>query len=314
LAERNVLANAVSIAEYLELGPGERAIQSLPMYYSYGLSVLNSHLVSGGTVVLTSDSFIRPEFWKVVDHHSCTSFAGIPYMYETLHRLRFDPARHSSLRTLTQAGGGLKPDLISHFHGLTTKVGMRFVVMYGQTEATARISYVPPGRLGEKIGTIGIAIPGGHLSLREIPGESMCEMIYRGPNVMMGYAECQADLALGDELKGELPTGDLAVQDGDGYFRLVGRLNRFAKLFGRRISLEDVERSLENTFKVPVAVVEGDNLLRIFMEGLVLAKPEEVVHAVCEQLAVPPKAIEIRNVEQLPRTGNGKKNYSALKP
>jgi acyl-CoA synthetase (AMP-forming)/AMP-acid ligase II len=241
LREANLSANAVSIAQYLDLGPGERAIQSLPMYYSYGLSVLNSHLVAGGTVILTSLSFILAEFWAIVDGEHCTSFAGIPYMYETLHRLRFDPAGHPSLRTLTQAGGGLGKALISHFHESARKAGARLVVMYGQTEATARISFVPPERLAEKIGSIGIAIPGGRLTLRDVPGmETGREMIYAGPNVMMGYAECAEHLLLGDVLGGVLETGDLAVQDEDGFFHLVGRLNRFAKLFGRRISLEDV--------------------------------------------------------------------------
>ena len=137
--------------------PSERAVQSLPMYYSYGLSVLNSHLVAGGTVVLTPHSFMRPEFWRDVDEQRATSFAGVPYMYETLHRLRFDPARHPSLRTLTQAGGALRRELVAHFHDRCVAAGARLVVMYGQTEATARISYVPPERLAEKAGSIGAA-------------------------------------------------------------------------------------------------------------------------------------------------------------
>jgi long-chain acyl-CoA synthetase len=315
LTRSNLVANATSIATYLELDPGERAIQSLPMFYSYGLSVLNSHLVSGGSVVLTPESFLRPAFWQTFDSQECTSFAGIPYMYETLHRLRFDPAAHPSLRTLTQAGGGLKPELISHFHDQCRTCGKRLVVMYGQTEATARISYVPPGRLGEKIGSIGIAIPGGSLNLRPIPGmEPSCEMIYRGPNVMMGYAESRADLALGDVLHGELATRDLAVQDEDGYFRLVGRLSRFAKLFGRRISLEEVERNLEREFQAPAAVVEGENRICVFMEGPDGGTGDRIAGHLAQFLGVPPKAIDARIVPSLPRTGNGKKNYSALLP
>ncbi len=313
LKEANVRANAVSIAEYLELGPGERAIQSLPMYYSYGLSVLNSHLVSGGTLVLTTHSFIRPEFWAVFDREGCTSFAGIPFMYEMLHRLKFDPARHPSLRTLTQAGGGLGKAHILHFHELAANAGKRLVVMYGQTEATARISYVPPGRLAEKIGSIGIPIPGGKLTLRPVPGvEEGQEMVYEGPNVMMGYAECADDLRQGDVLKGVLPTGDLAVADEDGFFRLVGRLNRFAKLFGKRVSLDDVERSLEAEFKVSAAVKEGHDLLDVFLEAKGIDDPHAPCAFVAKRLGVPPKAVVVHLVDALPRTNNGKKNYSAL--
>jgi len=115
LAERSLDSNARRIGEYLGLGPDERAIQSLPIYYSYGLSVLNSHLLAGASVILTPHSFMRPEFWRDVDEQQATSFAGVPYMYETLHRLRFDPARHPSLRTFTQAGGALRRDLVEHF-------------------------------------------------------------------------------------------------------------------------------------------------------------------------------------------------------
>ena len=181
------------------------------MHYSYGLSVLNSHLVAGGTVVLTPHSFMRPEFWRDADQERATSFAGVPYMYETLHRLRFDPARHPTLRTFTQAGGALRRDLIAHFHGRVTEAGARLVVMYGQTEATARISYVPPERLGEKIGSIGIPIPGGTLRLERVEGleTGASELVYEGENVMLGYAESLADLGLGDVQQGVLRTGDL---------------------------------------------------------------------------------------------------------
>ena len=313
LKEGNLRSNATAIAEYLNLGPGERAIQSLPLYYSYGLSVLNSHLVSGGTVVLTPHSFLRPEFWGVVDCERCTSFAGIPYMYEVLHRLRFNPAKHPSLKVLTQAGGGLVRELIAHFHEQATQAGKQFVVMYGQTEATARISYVPPEKLDTKIGSIGIPIPMGTLSLREAPGmEDSRELVYEGPNVMMGYAESSEDLALGDVQKGMLTTGDLAIKDEDGYFWIVGRLNRFAKLFGRRISLEDIERRLEVEFKIPVAVLEGKNELRVFLEAQGGHVSEAIVGFLSRTMNVPPNAIQTCQMEALPRTGNGKKNYSAL--
>ena len=314
LTARNLESNAGAIAEYLELGPGERAIQSLPMHYSYGLSVLNSHLVAGGSVVLTPHSFMRPEFWRDVDEQRATSFAGVPYMYETLHRLRFDPVSHPTLRTLTQAGGALRRDLIAHFHTRATQAGARFVVMYGQTEATARISYVPPERLGKKVGTIGVPIPGGRLWLEPLDGEegSPAQLVYEGENVMMGYADAPADLGLGDVLHGLLRTGDLATVDGDGYFTLVGRLKRFTKLFGRRVSLEDVERELESTFPVrAMAIDAGERLgVHVAMDGSV--SDTDLVAHLARFLAVPPSAIMIRRVTQLPLTATGKKDYKAV--
>lgn len=314
LSARNLAANAKAIAAYLELNPEERALQSLPMHYSYGLSVLNSHLVAGGSVVLTPHSFMRPEFWAHADQERATSFAGVPYMYETLHRLRFDPVRHPSLRTFTQAGGGLRRELIAHFHDRTTRAGARLVVMYGQTEATARISYVPPGRLGEKIGSIGIAIPGGRLRLEplEHAGALAAELIYEGENVMMGYADRPEDLALGDVQHGVLRTGDLATVDADGYFTLAGRLKRFAKLFGRRVSLEDVERELESAFPIRAMATDASERLQVhFVTDDAVLEDAMIAH-LARFLAVPPGAIEVRRLAELPLTASGKKDYRAM--
>ena len=313
LAARNLEANARAIAAYLELGPGERAIQSLPIYYSYGLSVLHSHLLAGGAVVLTPHSFMRPEFWRDVDAHQATSFAGVPYMYETLHRLRFDPARYGSLRTLTQAGGALRHELIDHFRERCVKAGARLVVMYGQTEATARISYVPPDRLAAKVGSIGVPIPGGRLRLEPVEGldSAATELVYDGPNVMLGYAESPADLALGDVLHGSLRTGDLGTVDGDGYFKVVGRLKRFAKLFGRRVSLEDVEREAEAAFPVHAIATEAGERLRLCVAAGADVTDEALVAHLARFLAVPPSAIAVRRMAELPLTSTGKKDYKA---
>jgi acyl-CoA synthetase (AMP-forming)/AMP-acid ligase II len=313
LAARNLESNARAITEYLELGPGERAVQSLPMHYSYGLSVLNSHLVAGGTVVLTPHSFMRPEFWRDADEQRATSFAGVPYMYETLHRLRFDPGRHPALRTLTQAGGALRRDLIVHFHSRATQAGARLVVMYGQTEATARISYVPPERLSEKVGAIGVPIPGGRLRLEPLDGGEgqAAQLVYQGGNVMLGYAETPADLGLGDVQQGELRTGDLATVDDEGYFTVVGRLKRFAKLFGRRVSLEDVERELESAFPVRAIATDAGERLAVHVAADGAVRDDTLVAHLARFLAVPPAAIAVRRVDELPLTTTGKKDYKA---
>jgi len=313
LTRRNLESNARSIARYLGLGPRERAIESLAMQYSYGLSVLNSHLAAGGSVVLTAHSFLRPEFWRAVDDERCTSFAGVPYVYETLHRLRFDPRRHPSLRTLTQAGGALRRDLIAHFQQLTEGAGARFFVMYGQTEATARISYVPPEMLPRKIGSIGIPIPDCRLRLAPVEDAAgLLELVCEGPNVMMGYADSPADLALGDILGGVLRTGDLGGVDDDGFFSVVGRLKRFAKLFGRRVSLEDVERDLEAAFPVRVAALDGGDRIVVHAEQEDPVHSEDLVRHVAKLLGVPPGAVVVRLVQVLPRTSTGKKDYRAL--
>ena len=313
LAARMLESNARRITEYLDLGPGERAVQSLPIYYSYGLSVLNSHLVAGASVVLTPHSFMRPEFWRDADEARATSFAGVPYMYETLHRLRFEPGRHPSFRTFTQAGGALRRDLVAHFHDRTTQSGARLVVMYGQTEATARISYVPPDRLREKIGTIGVPIPGGRLRLESLDGgDGVMELVYEGENVMLGYAETAADLALGDVQRGVLRTGDLGTVDAEGYFTVVGRLKRFAKLFGRRVSLEDVERELESAFPVRTIATDAGERLGVSVAADGEVRDDAIVAYLAKFLAVPPSAIVVRRLAALPLTSTGKKDYKAV--
>ena len=312
LSRENLSANARSIARYLELGPGERSIQSLPMQYSYGLSLVNSHLQTGATVVLTRHSFMRPEFWSCFDAAGCTSFAGVPYMYETLHRLRFDPGEHPSLRTLTQAGGALRRDLIQDFHERARAADARLFVMYGQTEATARISYVPPEQLGHKLGSIGIPIPDGKLTLSPLAQSDQQELVYSGPNVMLGYAESAADLAKGDDLGGTLRTGDLARVDDDGFFFLTGRLKRFAKLYGRRVSLEDLEQEVERSFPVEAAAVEDEGRVRIHVATREAIEPRQIVRHVAKHVGVPPQSIEVAEVPEIPRTQSGKKDFGAL--
>ncbi|HWR53681.1 MAG TPA: AMP-binding protein [Bryobacteraceae bacterium] len=312
LTLRNVLSNARSIIAYLGLEPGERSIQGLPMHYSYGLSLINSHLLCGGTVVLTPHSFITPEFWSDFDRTRSTSFAGVPYMYDALNRVRFDPAAHPSLRTMTQAGGGLRRDLIASYEQSAAAAGIRFFVMYGQTEATARIAYVPPERLRQKVGSIGIPVPGGHMQMAPVEDFDSCELVYSGPNVMMGYAESAPDLARGDEMNGVLHTGDLVQCDAEGFFYIVGRLNRFAKLFGRRFSLSDIENELETTFRIRTAVIDDSQRLRIFVEEGGIIDLASLSGHVARSLRVPPKFISVDTIPTIPLTSTGKKDYRAL--
>ena len=314
LSEANLNANAESIATYLGIRRDDRSIQSLPMQYSYGLSLVNSHLWAGGMVVFSPHSFIRPEFWSDFDGRRCTSFAGVPYIYQTLHRLRFDAARHPTLHTLTQAGGALRPDLIQHYHEMALRGGQRFFVMYGQTEATARISYVPPDRLDEKLGAIGVPIPGGSMRLEPLPNgrPSHEQLVYEGPNVMLGYARSRQDLMLGDRLGGVLRTGDLAQVDEDGFFRLCGRLKRIAKLYGRRLSLADVEHEVEHEFHVSAAVVEGENQIIVFVERAAMLRRTVIRQHLAKSLAVPPAAVKVEGVDTIPLTTSGKKDYTAL--
>jgi acyl-CoA synthetase (AMP-forming)/AMP-acid ligase II len=317
LSYKNIIANACSIAEYLSLNSSERAVTSLPMSYSYGLSVINSHIIADGSLVLTEQSFIFRDFWNMFNRHQCTSFAGVPYSYQLLKKTRFEKIALPSLKTLTQAGGRLDIELTKYFHSLASSRGIKFYVMYGQTEATARISFVPPEMLPQKPGSIGIAIPGGELNIcsdgQLIPEPGITgELVYKGPNVMMGYAECREDLSHGDELNGTLYTGDLGYKDADGFSYVTGRLKRFIKIFGLRINTDEVEKVLREKFHTEAACCGSDDKLCILITNLNSLPPEDIRKEVASWFGINPNVLFIQKAEKIPLTGSGKIDYKAI--
>jgi acyl-CoA synthetase (AMP-forming)/AMP-acid ligase II len=311
LRRESVEQNAHSIAIGLDIGPDERPIASLPLHYSYGLSVLNSHLLRGACVVLTDQALTAQEFWKVFRQHGCTSMAGVPFSYQILRRLDLEKLDLPSLRTLTQAGGRLDPPLVAYFSEIMRRRGGRFFVMYGQTEATARMTILPSERLPEKLGSVGRAIAGGRLEIEgAADGGGTGEVVYRGPNVMMGYAESSADLARGDELMGVLRTGDLGTLDPEGFLTIVGRSKRIAKVYGLRINLDEIEADLRQNG--PTAVVGGADQLIIFCEHGDETRYAEYRRALAERLRIHHQAFVFRHVDSLPRNANGKIDYPSL--
>lgn len=270
LSARNILSNATAISAYLNIDSNERALASLPIHYSYGLSVLHTHLLAGATLMLTQKSVVQAEFWKSAQEYGGTSFAGVPYTYSLLDRIGFQTFTLPRLKTMTQAGGALARELVLKFHQLMLERGGRFFVMYGQTEATARMAYLPPERLPEKVGAIGKPIPGCLLKIFDgakpitVPyqaGEIVCE----GPNVMLGYASRAEDLSEGDQLKGVLRTGDLGYFDEEGLFTLTGRSKRISKVYGYRINLDEIEALLRPLGAV--AVTSDDQQIFLHIEG-----------------------------------------------
>lgn len=306
LSAGNLQANADSIRQYLGLTPAERAPTTLPLSYSYGLSVVHSHLAAGAALVLGEFPVVQKETWTALARHGATSFAGVPLLYQLLRRLRFDPHAHPALRTCTQAGGRLDADTKRWFLDATHGTAARFFVMYGQTEATARISYVPPENLREHLDSIGRAIPGGELTL----DPATRELIYRGPNVMLGYARSRADLAAGDTQHGTLRTGDLGRVDANGFFYVDGRLTRFLKLAGLRVSLDELERHLEAKLGSPVACGGADEALLVHTEAA--APAGQIQTLLQETFGLAPSLVTVRAGAPLARLASGKIDYAAL--
>jgi long-chain acyl-CoA synthetase len=315
LTYRNLESNALSIIEYLKIDQKERPITALPMSYSFGISIINSHLLSGASILLTNRSLMERDFWSFLKEKKATSLSGVPYTFEMLKRLRFFRMDLPHLKTLTQAGGKLHDELNLEFSRYSHEAGKDFYVMYGQTEATARMSYLPPAFNIEKCGSMGIAIPGGEFSIvaddkKEIQeSDKIGELVYKGENVSMGYALNTTDLSKIDENKGVLFTGDIAKRDADGFYYIVGRMKRFVKLFGNRINLDEIER-LVKTQTTDCACVGNDKKLSVFITDEKIKN--DIAEFVADKTRIHFSAFEIIWIEKIPKNDSGKTIYSNL--
>jgi acyl-coenzyme A synthetase/AMP-(fatty) acid ligase len=316
LCYENILANAESIAKYLQITNNERPVTSLPMSYSYGLSVLNSHLIKGATILLTDKSIAQKDYWNFVKEQKATSMAGVPYTYEMLKRLRFFRMDLPHLKTLTQAGGKLSPDLVKEFVDYAIQTDRKFFVMYGQTEATARMSYLPFHKAAEKYSSMGVAIPGGKFSLINEKGieievaDSDGELIYTGKNVSLGYAECLEDLSKGDENLGVLHTCDIARRDNDGYYYITGRMKRFIKIYGNRLNL-DASEQIVKTITPDCACVGRDDKMIVYITDQSLCTM--VRDLLVNMTGINNLAFDVRAIQEIPKNDSGKVQYAKLK-
>jgi long-chain acyl-CoA synthetase len=314
LSEKNIISNTNAISEYLNITESDRTITTLPMNYTYGLSILNTHLSNGASIILTNSSIISKDFWNLFQQFNANNFGGVPYTYEMLKKLNFKKLNLSSLKYLTQAGGKLSKNLILEFSEICKENGIDFFVMYGQTEATARMSYLPPNNLANKVGSIGISIPGGEFSLLDDKGieikeiNKVGELIYKGENVFMGYALTSHDLEMNAPSE-VLHTGDLALRDEDNYYYIVGRKNRFSKIFGNRINLDEIEEIIEN-IGIKCACTGDDEAITIHLEKEI--DTNQLLNQILEYVNIHRTAFKFNIVNEIPRNSSGKVLYSKL--
>ncbi len=312
----NLFENATAISEYLELDDTERPITTLPMNYVYGLSIINSHLLVGATILLTDKGLMQKEFWNFFKEAEATSFGGVPYTYEMLDKLRFYRMQLPSLRTMTQAGGKITPELHEKFARYAQEQGKKFYVMYGAAEATSRMGYLPPEKSVQKKGSMGIPIPGGKFRLVDTDGKEISEpfvtgeLVYEGKNVTLGYAECGEDLIKGDERHGVLETGDMAQFDEDGYYYIVGRKKRFLKIYGNRVNLDEIDRMIKGEFEIEVASSGVDDHMYIFVTDEKFAEP--VRDFVVLKTKLNQVAFKVIVIEEIPKNESGKTLYKEL--
>jgi acyl-CoA synthetase (AMP-forming)/AMP-acid ligase II len=323
LSGQNLQSNAEAIASYLDIRADDRAAMTLPMSYCYGLSVINSHLTRGASLFLTDHSVADARFWRLFRRRRCTSFAGVPYTFDLLDRVGFAGLRLPHLRHVTQAGGRLAPDRVTAYAALGRRAGWRFFVMYGQTEATARMAYLPPDLAESHPDAIGRPIPGGSIRLEPGPEAAEAaraddaepdsgEIVYSGPNVMLGYADGPADLALGRTVD-ELHTGDLARRGADGLLRIVGRRSRFAKIAGLRVDPQRVEDLLA-AHRIAACCAGGDDeLIVAVIRGAEPVEEATVRRLVADGFGLPPRSVRVHEVADVPRLPNGKPDHEAIR-
>ena len=305
---RNIEANADNVRRLFELDGTERAMAILPMHYTMGLSVIASHLFAGATLLLSGRSLLDKGFWSLLKE--ATSFTGVPYSYEILMKMRFTRMDLPNLRIITQGGGKLTEGMFQTLAQYAKDKGKQFIATYGQSECTARMAYLPAELAVTKTCSIGIAEPGGQLSIVDadgnetFEGEATGEMVYRGENVTLGYATCLDDLLKGDENHGIMHTGDLAHRDADGCYFIVGRLKRFLKIFGLRIGLDEVENLIKSEYKID-CYCKGDdkNLIVLVTTPSVV---EQLPAFIEEKTHLFHKNIEVQLVDAILRNEAGK--------
>lgn len=304
----NIEANADNVRRMFEMDGTEKAMAILPMHYTMGLSVIASHLLAGATLLLSGRSLLDRGFWTMLKE--ATSFTGVPYSYELLMKMRFTRMDLPNLRIITQGGGKLTEEMFRALAQYAHDKDKKFIATFGQSECTARMAYLPAELAMEKTCSIGMAEPGGQLSIvdengvESFEGEATGEMVYRGENVTLGYANSKEDLLKGDENHGVMHTGDLARRDADGCYFIVGRLKRFLKIFGLRIGLDEVENLIKSEYGIDCYCKGNDEKLIVL-----ITKPELVDSLpgfIEEKTHLFHKNIEIQLVDAILRNEAGK--------
>lgn len=305
---RNIEANADNVRRLFKLDGTEKAMAILPMHYTMGLSVIASHLLAGATLLLSGRSLLDKGFWAMLKE--ATSFTGVPYSYEILTKMRFTRMDLPNLKVITQGGGKLTEAMWNTLAQYAKDKGKQFIATYGQSECTARMAYLPAEMALDKVCSIGIAEPGGQLSIIDdngnetFEGEAQGEMVYRGENVTLGYATCREDLLKGDENHGIMHTGDLARRDADGCYYIIGRLKRFLKIFGLRIGLDEVERMIKAEYKTDCYCKGNDEKLIVLV---IDSKLVDILPAFIEEKThLFHQKIEIQVVNEILRNEAGK--------
>lgn len=335
LSEDNLNHNARAIVDALGISSEDRGLACLPLFYAFGLSVLNSHLEAGATTVLTGLSPVQAGFWGLMGRHEVTSVPAMPYSFQMFKRVGMLDMKLPHLRYVCQAGGPVSEHTVDEFHRFLEATGKQLMLMYGQTEATARMSVLPSAEVTAHGASVGYALNDGSFRIDSPDGNGVGQIMYSGPNVMLGYAESRDDVGV-RSLDGELATGDLGHVNDGGRLTVTGRMSRAAKVFGHRVDLDDVERILG--LDAESAAVAGDQRIHVFVadpdltpapwqerspflsrrhraakDDSATARARKVVAELERRLEVPPRTVVVTPLSKLPMTPSGKVDYASLR-
>ena len=312
---KNTKCNIDQVSDSLNIGDQDRAITTMPLNYTYGLSIVNSHLHNGSSIILNNHSLVDRNFWKLLENKEATNFGGVPFIYEILNKIDFKKKITKNLKYVTQAGGKLSIKLSEKFVHTCKEKNLKFIIMYGQTEASSRMSFLPWKFAEMKIGSIGKPVKNGKFSLVDKNGDiininnKMGELVYEGENVTLGYATNYLDLNKGDENRGKLFTGDLAKRDNDNFYYITGRLKRISKIFGTRINLDEVEMLIKNWGQDCVCTGDDKLIKFYFISDF---NNDEMLKKISQNIGIHKSGIRLNKIKKIPRNHSGKILYSEL--
>lgn len=315
LSLENIQSNTRSIISAIDIDSNQTTITTMPMNYSYGLSVINTSLESGGKLIINRSQVTEKSFWQKVVEHRVNTISGVPYIYEQLSRISPDFLSKTEIEKFTQAGGKLSNFVRDHFRMIVSETKIKFYVMYGQTEATARIAVLPPDDFLQFDDAIGYAIPGGKLTICDSSGAKIespwttGEICYEGPNVFRGYATERKDLVQDQEQNPYLMTGDLGYFDSEGRYYISGRSKRIAKLLGNRLNLEEIEQMLRE-IGFETVCIEHQNKLGVI--SLACELPQDAKINLLKYLGINPSLAVFKSTSSFPRLASGKLDYASL--
>lgn len=309
----NLLSNTIDICDFLNIKKDDVTITTMPLNYTYGMSIIITHLFKNASIVVYDGTILEQKFFQLINKFKVSNFGGVPIMYEMLKKIKFENINLRSLRYLTQAGGKLSSELWDYLFKTANRKNIDFLTMYGATEATSRMSFLPFNLMMKKKGSIGKGLGKSKLNIVDNKTSKIInepfkngEILFEGKNVFMGYANNYNDLDKKDTVNGKLFTNDLGYKDKDGYFYIDGRKDRYVKIYGHRINLDEIELILEK--KYPNCYVVKKEKILIFSTKK--HNSADIIDFISNYTSITKNMFDFKHIENLPLKNNKKVDYA----